>query len=164
MKAAIRTAELSNAGAITDIYNHYILNTVVTFEEQAIKPADIRKRMKEVEGDALPWLVAESEGSVIGYAYASKWKGRCAYRFSVESTVYLAEAAIGRGIGAEIYGALLAELRKRKLHVAIGGITLPNEASVRLHEKLGFEKTAHFKEVGYKFEKWLDVGYWQVTL
>ncbi|PIR16241.1 MAG: phosphinothricin acetyltransferase [Elusimicrobia bacterium CG11_big_fil_rev_8_21_14_0_20_64_6] len=164
MKATIRTATLSDAGAITGIYNHYILNTVVTFEEQAIKTADIRKRMKQVAGDALPWLVAESEGSVVGYAYASKWKGRCAYRFSVESTVYLAEAAVGRGIGSGLYGVLLAELRKRKLHVAVGGIALPNEASVRLHEKFGFEKTAYFKEIGYKFEKWIDVGYWQVTL
>lgn len=164
MKVEIRTAEASDAEAIAGIYNHYIQNTVITFEEQAVKKADILARIKEVEESELPWLVAESEGNLAGYAYGSKWKGRSAYRFSVESTIYLAEASKGRGIGTRLYGALLAELRHRKLHVAVGGIALPNEPSVKLHEKLGFQKVAHFKEIGYKFEKWIDVGYWQVTL
>jgi phosphinothricin acetyltransferase len=124
----------------------------------------ILARMKEVKASGLPWLVAEADGIFAGYAYASKWKGRCAYRFSVETTVYLAEQAQGRGIGTKLYRVLLAELRRRKFHVAVGGIALPNRASVRLHEKLGFRKTAHFKEIGYKFKKWIDVGYWQLTL
>lgn len=164
MRITIRAAKASDAEAIAGIYNHYILNTAITFEEQAIEKADILARMKEVDESALPWLVAESEGRLAGYAYGGRWKGRCAYRFSVESTIYLAEASKGRGIGAELYGALLAELRHRKLHVAVGGIALPNEPSVKLHEKLGFQKVAHFKEIGYKFEKWIDVGYWQVAL
>jgi phosphinothricin acetyltransferase len=164
MKVTIRPAKASDAEAITGIYNHYILNTVITFEEQAITKADSVTRMKEVTENALPWLVAESEGNLAGYAYGSKWKGRCAYRFAVESTIYLTEASKGHGIGSELYGALLTELRHRKLHVAIGGIALPNEPSVKLHEKLGFQKVAHFKEIGFKFEKWIDVGYWQVVL
>lgn len=164
MNVAIRTVKASDAGAIAAIYNHYILHTAVTFEEQALNREDLLGRMKEVEEGALPWLVAESDGAVAGYAYASKWKGRCAYRFSTESTIYLAESSKGRGIGAKLYEALLAELRVRKTHVVVGGIALPNEPSVRLHEKFGFQKVAHFKEIGYKFDRWIDVGYWQVTL
>jgi phosphinothricin acetyltransferase len=101
---------------------------------------------------------------VQGFAYASKWKGRCAYRYSVESTAYLADCSTGRGIGTRLYEALFTELRKSKMHVVMAGIALPNDASIALHEKLGFEKVAHFREVGWKFGKWIDVGYWQLLL
>jgi phosphinothricin acetyltransferase len=82
----------------------------------------------------------------------------------VESTIYLRPDAAGRGLGTKLYSSLLAELRDRQLHVAIGGIALPNAASVALHEKLGFEKVAHFRQVGNKFDRWVDVGYWQLIL
>lgn len=164
MSVKIRAALPGDAERLASIYNHYILNTVITFEEEAITAADILARMKEVEEQSLPWLVAESDGALKGYAYGGKWKGRCAYKFSAESTIYLAEQAVGRGLGSALYGSLLAELRSRKLHVAVGGIALPNEPSVKLHEKLGFQKAAHFKEIGYKFGRWIDVGYWQVVL
>jgi len=101
---------------------------------------------------------------LLGYCYASKWKGRCAYRYSVESTVYLSPDATGKGIGSKLYGTLLAELRQRQFHTVIGGIALPNPASVALHEKLGFEKVAQFRQVGNKFGRWIDVGYWQLLL
>src|ERR1700722_20697855 len=112
----------------------------------------------------LRWLVWE-EGRVIqGYAHASKWKGRCAYRYSVESTAYLADGSTGRGIGTRLYEALFTALRQSKMHVVMGGIALPNDASIAMHEKLGFEKVAHFREVGCKFGKWIDVSYWQLFL
>ena len=160
----IRFVHPSDAQAVADIYNDYILNTVITFEEQAITAQDMALRFEEVSASALPWYVAESDGRVLGYAYASKWKARGAYRFSVETTVYLDASSKRKGIGSMLYTALLTQLRAQKYHVAIGGIALPNEASIQLHEKFGFEKVAHFKEVGFKFGRWVDVGYWHLEL
>jgi L-amino acid N-acyltransferase YncA len=97
----------------------------------------------------------------MGYAYAQPWKGRSAYRYSVEVSVYLDHQITQQGIGSRLYGELFQILAERGFHAVIGGVTLPNPVSVRLHEKFGFEKVAHFKEVGYKFGKWIDVGYWE---
>jgi L-amino acid N-acyltransferase YncA len=160
----IRPATRSDADAVTDIYNHYILNTVVTFEEQPVSSGEIADRIESIGSARLPWLVAEQGGKVAGYACASKWGGRCSYRFSVESTVYLDPSAVGRGIGTGLYSALLEILRDKSMHVVIGGIALPNAASIALHERLGFRKVAHFSEVGFKFGRWIDVGYWQLEL
>ena len=160
----IRPALPADAEAIARIYNYYILNTVITFEELVITPQDITRRLADVYAASLPWLAAVSSGRIVGYAYASMWKERSAYRYSVESTVYLDPEALGVGFGSQLYENLLTNLRQQKLHTVIGGIALPNEASIRLHEKCGFRKVAHFKEVGYKFGQWVDVGYWQLTL
>jgi phosphinothricin acetyltransferase len=108
--------------------------------------------------------VYEKEGEVVGYAYAGEWKSRCSYRYSVESSVYLKHGLSGEGIGSKLYTELFKLLETTDVHAIIGGIALPNEASVALHEKFGFEKIAHFKEVGYKFEQWVDVGYWEKIL
>lgn len=162
--STIRAATLADAEAVAAIYNHYITRTVVTFEEEAVLPAEIAQRMNTIWSASLPWLVAEVGGEVSGYAYASKWNGRCAYKFSAEITVYLAPAQTGRGLGSRLYGQLFPLLRERGMHAVIGGIALPNDASVALHEKFGLEKAGHFKEVGFKFDRWIDVGYWQRTL
>jgi phosphinothricin acetyltransferase len=159
----IRSATIEDAIRISEIYNHYVLHSTITFEEQAVHAAEMRQRIAEVL-DGLPWLVWVEHQAVQGFAYASKWKGRSAYRYSVESTVYLAEGSTGKGVGSKLYQALLAELRQRRLHTVIGGIALPNAASVALHEKTGFEKVSHFREVGWKSDKWIDVGYWQLIL
>jgi phosphinothricin acetyltransferase len=160
----IRPATVEDADAIARIYNHFIRETVVTFEEEEIPSTEIVRRMREVEGATLPWLVAVEAGEVLGYAYAGRWKERRSYRFSVEVTVYLAPGKVGHGTGSRLYEHLLPALGKAGTHVAVGGITLPNAASVGLHEKFGFGKVAHFREVGFKFGRWLDVGYWQRTL
>jgi len=158
----IRSVVKEDAISIAEIYNHYISETVVTFETEVIDPEDIFNRISKILSDDLPWLVAEDDkGKVIGYAYASKWRERFAYRFSVEVTVYLSPNSSGHGVGTQLYEALFSELNHRSIHSVIGGITLPNQASIGLHEKFGLEKVAHFKEVGYKFNQWLDVGYWQ---
>jgi L-amino acid N-acyltransferase YncA len=112
----------------------------------------------------LPWLVLASEREVVGYAYATKWRERSAYRFSAESTVYLRPDCGGRGHGTRLYDALLTALASRGVHAVMGGIVLPNAASVALHEKVGMRQVAHFREVGFKFGRWLDVGYWQRVL
>jgi phosphinothricin acetyltransferase len=160
----ILDAARDDAAAIVAIYNHYIVNTAVTFEEQAITATDMAQRIADVQGGDLPWLVAEQDGVVVGYAYATKWRVRHAYRFSVESTVYLAPSFAGRGIGRLLYTALIKRLSEQGYHLVIGGIALPNLASVALHESLGFHKAAEFKEVGFKFGRWVGVGYWQLVL
>ncbi|HEX5313338.1 MAG TPA: arsinothricin resistance N-acetyltransferase ArsN1 family B [Gammaproteobacteria bacterium] len=158
----IRPIVPADAAAIADIYNHYILSTVITFEEEAVTAPQIAARIEEVRRADLPWLVAESDGVLLGYANATKWKGRCAYRHSAESGIYLASEATGRGIGTRLYRELLAALARRGVHAVIAGIALPNPASIALHEKCGFGKIGHFREVGFKFERWIDVGYWQL--
>jgi len=148
--------------SITDIYNYYISETVITFEQSVVTPEDMRCRISKINADNLSWLVAENDsGEVIGYAYASKWRERFSYRFSVEVTVYLSPSCSGKKIGTQLYSVLFDELRRKSIHTVIGGITLPNPASIALHEKFGMKKVAHFEEVGYKFDQWLDVGYWQ---
>ena len=115
-------------------------------------------------GARLPWYVFERDGAVIGYAYATPWRVRSAYRFSVESSVYVSHEAPRQGIGTQLYKTLIEDLRRRGLQVVIGGIAQPNDASVQLHERLGFQKVAHFTRVGRKFGKWVDVGYWELHL
>ena len=159
----IRTAITADAAAICTIYNHYVLETTITFEETAIPPSEMESRIHETL-QSLPWLVWEESAAIQGFAYASKGKGRCAYRHSAEVTVYLDPKSIGRGIGTKLYEVLLADLRQRNFHAVIGGIAVPNAASIALHERLGFRKVAHFEQVGWKFGRWIDVGYWQLLL
>lgn len=157
----IRSVHLEDAEAIATIYNYYIENTTATFEEEAIDSEEMKKRISGIVSK-YPYLVFEEEGAILGYAYGSDWKGRSAYKFTVESSIYLGPNAISKGIGSILYTALLKQLIALDFHAIIGGISLPNEASVALHEKFGFEKIALFKEVGFKFNKWVDVGYWQL--
>lgn len=158
----IRPAAAGDSAAIAEIYNHYVANTVITFEEEPLTASELARRMEDVRTASLPWLVAEREGKVTGYAYATPWRARSAYRFSVEVTVYLDPDCSGLGIGSRLYEALLSKLGKLDLHAAFGVIALPNDASVALHEKFGFAKAAHLREVGFKFGRWVDVGYWQL--
>jgi len=159
----LRHCTPSDAARICDIYNHYVRETVVTFEEEPVLEAEMARRIAEVTA-RLPWLVWETDAGILGYAYATPWKVRAAYRHAVESSIYLAPHATGRGLGSKLYEALIAELRARDLHCVIGGAALPNPASVSLHEKLGFEKVAEFRQVGFKFGRRIDVAYWELML
>ena len=107
-----------------------------------------------------PYLVSEEDGEIIGYAYVSKFRERPAYEHSVETSIYLKNGCGGQGLGTKLYSELLS-YASSQYHAIIGGIALPNEASIKLHEKCGFKKVAHFAEVGRKFGKWIDVGFWQ---
>lgn len=157
----IRDATSVDAATIAEIYNHYILNTTITFEEQAVTDIEMAQRIADVQMAKLPWLVVEQDSRVVGYAYATKWRARHAYRYSVESTVYLAPELVGRGLGTSLYSALLVQLAGAGYHLVIAGIALPNTGSIVLHETMGFKNVAQFAEVGFKFDKWLDVGYWE---
>lgn len=160
----IRTVEPHDFHRLAEIYNHYIKNTYATFEETPITPDYMGESVGRVTTAALPWLVAEVAGRVLGYSYANVWNVRPAYRHTVESSIYLDPTSTGRGIGSRLYESLFELLREKSLHIVIGGIALPNAASVALHERFGFEQVAHFKEVGFKFDRWIDVGYWQRQL
>jgi len=161
---AIRNATAADAPAMARIYNHYVANTVVSFEEAPVSEGDMSARLAAIEALRWPWLVAEGADGVSGYAYADRWKVRAAYRHTVEVTIYLDAGAVGRGLGTQLYGALFERLRGTEAHVAIGVISLPNPASIALHEKFGLRKAAHFNAVGHKFGRWVDVGYWQRLL
>jgi len=162
--ALIRAATHADATAIGAIYDHYVRETVVTFEETEVGADAMATRIADVQSRGLPWLVVECDGRVAGYAYAGPWKARSAYRHTVESTIYLAPAYTGRGLGPPLYRALVDALRACGTHTVIGGIALPNAASIALHEKAGFRPIGRFAEVGRKFDRWIDVGYWQLLL
>ena len=151
----VRDATLRDAQAIANIYNHYITNTTVTFEELPVTAATMHSRIEQTHNLSLPWLVLEQHDELVGYAYASRWKERSAYRYAVEVSVYLAHHVTRNGYGSALYTALFEKLAATGHHVVIGGITLPNESSVALHEKFNMQKVAHFVEVGQKFGKWL---------
>jgi Sortase and related acyltransferases len=159
----IRPATSADASAICSIYNHYIENTVITFEEEPLTADEMAERIRAYS-DKYAYIVYEKDGVVIGYAYGSSWRTRRAYRFSTETTVYLKDGTAGKGIGALLYAELIVRLKEKGFHSLIGCITLPNEKSVRLHEKMGFKKVAHFHEAGWKFDQWLDVGFWELIV
>jgi phosphinothricin acetyltransferase len=160
----VRSATPNDAAGVAAIYNTYVTGSTITFETEPVTTVEMASRISEALSANLPWLVAVEGDVVAGYAYASKWKGRCAYRYAVESTVYLDAKHHGQGIGKTLYVALIDELRERSMHTVIGGIALPNPASIALHERLGFENVARFKQVGFKQDRWIDVGYWQLML
>jgi L-amino acid N-acyltransferase YncA len=164
MRAVMRAVSVADAEAIARIYNYYVQNSVITFEEELVAVQAMATRIAEIQGLRLPWIVAEVDGAVVGYAYARPWRPRSAYRYSVETTIYLEHDHAGRGLGTALYSALLPLVRERGMHVAIGGVALPNDASVALHERLGFEKVASFRQVGFKHDRWVDVAYWQLLL
>jgi phosphinothricin acetyltransferase len=160
----VRPAIPGDAGPIADIYNHYVKTSIFTFEEADVTVPEMANRIAETQSTPLPWLTAVSGDRIAGYAYAGKWRVRTAYRFSTEASVYVHPGLERTGVGSALYRELLAALRSQGVHAVMGGIALPNDASIRLHERFGFRKVAHFREVGFKFDQWIDVAYWQLTL
>jgi phosphinothricin acetyltransferase len=160
----IRPVRAEDAEAICSIYNYYVENTIHTFEEKPLQIDEMRERIRGISAK-YPYLVWEDElGEVNGFAYINTWKEREAYRFSAELSVYIKEGLHGMGIGRSLMEKLLEEARKTEIHSLVSGIVLPNDASVSLHEKFGFVKIGLFREIGYKLNKWLDVGYWELIL
>lgn len=152
-----------DAAACAAIYAPHVEGSVVSFEERAPDAAELAARIKRY-GGSHAWLVAERKGAVLGYAYATAFNERPAYRWSASVSVYVAEGARGVGLGRALYEALFERLRERGFRMACAGITLPNEASVGLHESLGFEQTGLNREIGWKHGAWHDVGWYQLEL
>ena len=160
----IRPVEPRDYRRVAAIYNHYIEHSIATFEEVTFDDQQMAQRIEQKTTASWPWLVAQQAGRVVGYAYAVDWNVRSGYRHTAECSIYLDAEATGKGIGSQLYTELFALLSTRPLRIVIAGIALPNGASVALHEKFGFQKVAHFQEVGFKFGQWIDVGYWQMRL
>lgn len=159
----LRLANASDFDAIATITNHYIRTTAIHFGYDDVTADELRALWRQHE-DLYPWLVVAVDGDVRGYAKAGAYRARAAYRFIVETGIYLRPDERGRGLGAALYRRLLDVLQLQGFHSAIGGIALPNDASVRLHERLGFTAAGIVREAGYKFGRWHDVGFWQRAL
>ncbi|TDT67017.1 phosphinothricin acetyltransferase [Hypnocyclicus thermotrophus] len=159
----IRKVKLSDAKQIVDIYNYYIKDTIITFEKDLIDKKEMEKRIKKILEDYF-WIVYEENNKILGYAYVGKWRERTAYKFTVESSIYLDKNYTGKGIGEKLYRELIKTSKNKGLKAIMGVISIPNESSIKLHEKLGFYKAGYFKEVGIKFDKWIDVAYYQLNL
>ena len=148
------------------MYNHYVLHSVATSEEAPVTAQDMENRIQVSVKNNYPWIVVANDttGDIEGYAYGSKFREVSAYRFSVLTSVYVKHGECGKGLGTILYKRLLELLRETDAHVAIAGIAVPNQASVRLHQKLGFVKVGHLKEVGWKLGRWVDREWWQLVL
>lgn len=159
----IREVRPDDAAQIAEIYNRYILETTISFETQPLSAEDMRIRIEEISS-YFPYFVAENNGKLTGYCYAHPWKERAAYCKTLETTIYLASEAKGRGLGTRLMTQLIKECRNRGYHALIACITAENEESCQFHERLGFKKVSHFEQVGQKFGRWLDVADYELML
>ena len=163
MRSTIRLAREEDAGAIAAIYRPYVESTVISFEVEPPSEDEIRRRITQTL-PSHPWLVHEDGAQVTGYAYASPHRTRTAYGWSVDTAVYVDAQYHRCGIGHGLYRSLLAILTAQGFVNAYAGITLPNPASVGLHERVGFQPVGVYRGVGFKMGAWRDVGWWQLTL
>ena len=163
----IRSATAKDASAICDIYNYYIDNSVISFEYEKVSVEAMQQRIETTTAN-FTWLVYEEQGEIQAYAYANLWKAREAYKHILELTVYASHNLTSKGVGTKLYQALIDTIKNypddKKIKSLMGVIALPNEASVALHKKMGFIEAGYFKEVGFKFDEWIDVAYYQKDL
>ena len=152
-----------DAGRCAEIYRPYVLDTVISFEDEPPDEAEIRRRIEDIS-TRFPWLVAESDGEVVGYAYASPHRDRAAYRWAVDVAVYVSPGHHRRGVGRALYEELCERLTVQNYRIACAGIALPNPASIALHETLGFELVGVYRQIGWKQGAWHDVAWYQLAL
>jgi len=171
-RLSIRDARPGDGAALAAIYNPYIRDTVITFEIDELTGDDMAARVAKIQDAGLPWLVATEDDTVLGYAYAGPFRERAAYVHTLETSIYLDVDATGRGVGRSLYAELFSQLSgldpawciHAPIHALLGGIALPNDASVALHEKFGMTHVGTMGQVGRKFDTWIDVGFWQLEL
>ena len=159
----IRRATPEDAVRIAEIYNWYILHTIVTFETECVGALEMAQRVQE-KLSSHDWLIGEVDHTLCGYAYYGPFRPRAAYQHTVESTIYLAQEHIGHGFGSTLYTRLLESVREHGFREVIGVIALPNPESVALHRKVGFVETGVLTHVGYKFGTYIDVALWQLSV
>lgn len=164
-QVTIRNATFDDIAQIQQIYAHHVLSSTATFEETPPTEQEMRERVEKVRSLGLPWLVAEREGRIMGYCYASQYRPRPAYRFTVENSIYLADGESGKGIGQQLLAALIQRCEQgpwRQMIAVIGGTQ--NQSSISLHRKLGFNHVGTQPDTGYKFGQWIDVVFMQRAL
>jgi phosphinothricin acetyltransferase len=159
----IRNVIDQDAKQIASVYNYYVNESINTFETIPIDETEMLSRIRSIK-ENYPFIVFEKDKRIIAYAYAARWKTRQAYDLTVESSVYVDAAYHGKGIATSLYKILLDQLKKKGFHSVLAGISMPNDTSIHLHEKLGFVYSGTLKEVGLKFGKWIDVAYWNLLL
>ena len=159
----MRRATVGDAERLAEIYNWYVLNTIITFETDVVSPQEMTKRIQEklISHD---WLVGEVNQEVIGYAYYGPFRTRAAYHHTVESTIYLSQESMGKGFGRTLYAKLIESVKGRGFREVIGVIALPNPQSIALHRAMGFAEVGVLKSVGYKFGRYIDDGIWQLSI
>ncbi len=177
-RVPIRPVRAEDFDAVAALTNHFIVNTAIHFGYEEVTAEELRASWEKSKGK-YPYLVAEVDGadpasrragtgppksSLAGYAKCGVWRDRSAYQWTAETGIYVAPSMQRRGVGRRLYGALIDECRRCGFHSLIGGITLPNEASVRLHEAMGFVRVGQFEDAGWKFGAWHGVGFWQLML
>ncbi|GHU88920.1 N-acetyltransferase [Bacteroidia bacterium] len=158
----IRKVTLEDAAGISEIYNYYIENTAITFETEPVSVEEMEQRIRKLTGAGFPYYVGVIDHKIVGYYYLHEWNYRCAYSMTQEVTIYLHKDQTGKGLGSMLFDHLLQNLDRTKTHALIAGIYIPNDESVRLHEKFGFQQVSFMKEIGWKFDQWRDVGHWQL--
>lgn len=159
----IRAFHIQDTKQLLEIYNYYVLHTTVTFDIEALSLEAFLEKINHINSE-YPFIVYEENSSILGFAYGSRFRPKPAYNYAVESTVYVKQSAHGKQIGTKLYAELLKQLKETNLHTVLGVLTIPNPASIKLHEKFAFEQVANLKEVGLKFGAWYDVGIWQLKL
>ena len=158
----IREVSPNDARAICDIYNDYVRDTAISFETEPVTEHEMEQRIGRITIGGYPFYVGETGDGIAGYAYINRWNNRCAYTSTAEITIYLDKDKTGKGYGTLLYDHLLKNIDRQKIHVLIAGICIPNDESIRLHEKFGFRQVSCMKEIGYKLGQWRDVGHWQL--
>lgn len=159
----IRPVHINDAQELLEMYNYYVINTTVNFDIEPLSLKTFLDKLNIITED-YPFIVFEENNEILGYAYGSRFRPRAAYNYVAESTVYVKHTAHGKQIGSKLYAELIRLLQETDLHTVLGVLTIPNEASIKLHEKFGFEQVANLKEVGLKFGEWQNVGIWQLNL
>ncbi|MDR2085896.1 MAG: GNAT family N-acetyltransferase [Dysgonamonadaceae bacterium] len=160
----LRDVSISDAGRITEIYNYYIENTAVTFDEEKVTVKDTEQKIAAILKKRYPYIVCEESGQITGYAYLNTWRPQSAYNMALETSIYFDAGFTGKGLGSILYQELITRARNINIHTLIGVLSIPNEASRKLHEKFGFRLAGTFRETGYKFNRLIDVEYWQLFL
>lgn len=160
----IREAIKSDAHRIAELYNYYIRKTIVTFDEQPLSITEMENKISVIQEKGYPFIVYELDNTIVAYAYLNNWRNRSAFNITLETSIYVDNRYQQKGIGMLLYNELIKTARQLKLHSLVAAVSLPNEASRKIHSRLGFKLVGNFKESGLKFGKLIDVEFWQLFL
>ena len=160
----IREATLDDAGAMCNILNYYIENSLISHETVPVSEIESKKRISDISNSGHLLYIGEINGKIIGFCCTQPWNSYAVYETTAEESIFLDKDETGKGYGTQLLEHMLNHIGKTKIHILNATIALPNEGSVRLHEKFGFKQVSHMKEIGRKFDQWLDIGCWQLIL